>query len=243
MTEEGRKRIKAWYAAKVSWVDRWFGELWSTLEETGLAGKTALLLTSDHGTNVNDWGKFHKGIPVREQEAHTPFMVYHPEHGSGRSGIFVQPQDVFATLLGIAGIPVRGPLDCRDVLAQVKRGEGEKRTLALSGIAAGQRMEEPSRFFTVFGEDDYLIFDEKPEKCRLVRYGTQEDTASSHPQEVERLHGLGIDELERRGADYKLVSWLRSRGEKPFPGDCSLWDGYPGPAGYTQYFNRSYAGD
>ena len=99
--------------------------------------------------------------------------------------------------------------------------------LALSGIAAGQRKKEPSRFFNVFGKNYYLVFEPSPKGTRLS-YGTQKDKAPSHPDEVARPHRLGLDEVARRGADDKLVSWHRSRREKPFPQDCSMWDGYPG---------------
>ena len=27
------------------------------------------------------------------------------------------------------------------------------------------------------------------------------------------------------------------------PDDCPFWDGWPGPAGYEQYWNRVYRGD
>jgi hypothetical protein len=175
-------------------------------------------------------------------------MVYVPEKGSGRSGITVQPQDVFATLLGIAGAPVPKELDCHDVLAQAENGEEGRRRLALSGIApggfvVGQREEQRRHFFTVFSDDAYLVFDVDPQKCQLVRYGAQEDIAQANPSEVEKLHKLGIQELARRGADPKLIDWLQSHGEKPFPEDCVFWDGYPGPPGYNQYFFRNYDGD
>ena len=170
-------------------------------------------------------------------------MIRHPDGGSGRCDFFVQPQDVFATILGFAGLAAPSSLDVRDVRSLAERGKGSSRRIALSGPAADPAWKDGKRFFTVFDEEQYLLFDPKPEGCRLVRYGTQEDIAASHQGEVERLHGLGIDELERRGADHRLIGWLRRRGEGPFPDDCLFWDGYPGPAGYRTYFTRNYRGD
>ena len=53
-----RERQTAFYAAKVSWVDHWFGQVLDALEETGLDEKTAIVLTADHGTNLGERGGF-----------------------------------------------------------------------------------------------------------------------------------------------------------------------------------------
>ena len=178
MSEQAKNRIKAWYAAKVTWVDRWLGELLHTIEETGLDERTAILLTADHGTNVNDWGRFGKGFPVREQEGHTPFMVCVPGEAPGRSEMFVQPQDIFATILGFAGIPAPKRIDSHNVLFLAINGESGPRHVALSGQAPGHfpgvtdLRGACEGFFTVFGNEFYLIFNIELEKSKLVRYGT-----------------------------------------------------------------------
>jgi arylsulfatase A-like enzyme len=242
LSEAARERIKALYAAKVSWVDHWLGAFLETFEQTGVAKNTALLLTADHGTQVGEWGSFGKGFPIKEQEGHTPFMVYVPEGGAGRCEAFMQPQDVFATVLSLAGVKVPEGLDGRDALAIAKGTGDRERQIALSGIGPGPETEKRGCFYTVFGRDHYLISAVKPEDSRLVRYGTTDDVAEEQPRIVADLHRLGIEEIERRGADPRLLAWLKSYGEAEFPEDCVFWDGYPGPAGYTQYFNRLYKG-
>ena len=241
MPEEGRKRAKAWYAAKVSWVDHWLGKFLDTLEETGQKQQTALLFTADHGTNDGSWGRFGKSYPVRESEAHTPFMVRMPGGGSGRSGIFVQPQDVFATIMGMAGLDMPPEIDSRNVLLQARDGKGE-RHLALSGVAPGSRAHNPGAFFTVFGEQSYLVFDPRPEQCQLIPYGGEANVAAENQSLVEELHAAGTAEISRRGADPKLVDWLKNHARGSLPDDCVLWDGYPGPRGFAQYFTRNYSG-
>jgi arylsulfatase A-like enzyme len=44
------QRLRAQYAAKVSHMDRWLGVLLAALDDTGLADRTAVVLTADHGT-------------------------------------------------------------------------------------------------------------------------------------------------------------------------------------------------
>lgn len=242
LSDAARQRIKAFYAGKVSWVDRWVGELLDTLDHTGLAKNTAVLLTADHGTNVGERGKFGKGFPVREQEGHTPFMVHIPEGGSGRSDIWVQPQDVFATVAAIAGVPVPEEIDSRDVVALARDGKASPRRMALAGhpINPGFARNPNQIFCTVFGEDYYLEMAPRPQDCHLVAYGSLETVEAEHADVVAKMHAAGLDELERRGMDAALMKWLRAGAEAAFPEDCRFWDGYPGPAGYTPYFNRLF---
>jgi arylsulfatase A-like enzyme len=238
-----RQHVAAQYAAKVSWVDRWLGEVLNALETTGLIENTALLLTADHGTNVGERGRFGKGQPVREQEAHTPFMLYVPDGGSGRSDAIVQPQDVFATVLGLAGLPLPVPegIESYDVLSVARQGGDGQRAWAVAGGAAGawpQRAE--GILYTVFNQEWYLQVAARPERCLLTRLGSLEDVTSEHPAVVGEMYDAGLRELERRGTDPRLMAWLRGQGEGAFPGDCRLWDFQPSPPGWQTYFNQLY---
>ena len=248
LSEAGRKRVAASYAAKVSWVDRWLGRFLETLEGTGLAKRTAVILTADHGVKVGEYGILGKGLPVREQEGHTPFVVRVPDAGQGRSDVFVQPQDVFATVMGIAGLPVPEGLDSHDMVRIAREGrlkaENGPRRFALAGGSARPRWAEPGAILcTLFDLDWWLEVAAKPEHSHLRRYGSEEDESAGNPKVVEELHAKATAELERRGADPRLMKWLRSEGESEFPSECVLWDGWPGPAGFTQYFGRMYEGE
>ena len=237
-----RDRVASRYAAKVSWVDRWVGELLDALESTGLAKNTAVLLTADHGTNLAERGQFGKGYPVREQEAHTPFIVRVPDGGTGRSSIIVQPQDVFATVTAIAGVDLPEGRESYDVLSHAREGEDAPRSLALSGRSAAPDWgRNPEHIlFSAFDGDWHLELTAKPENCRLRRMGTLDDVAAEHPDVVARLHAAALDEVERRGIDPKLMAWLRSEGGESFPTDCTFWEGHPGPAAFVPYFGRIY---
>ena len=209
-----------------------------------------MLFTADHGTNVGERGRFGKGFPVREQEAHTPLMLRVPGDRGGRSDAIVQPQDIYATVMGLAGLPVSEGLDSHDVLGLARQGKRGPRSLALSsnsadnwtGAAVGNRDPRPSgtgrlnsgvkTIFNVFNRKWGLEFAPNPEYCRLSRLGAVQDVAAENPSVVEEMHAAAIEEVQRMGMDPKLVEWVRSEGETEFPSDCKLWDGYPGPAGY-----------
>jgi len=243
LSEDAKARIRACYAAKVSWVDRWLGEFLDTLDGTGLAGNTAVLLTADHGTNVGERGRFGKGYPVREQEAHVPLLVRVPGGGTGRSSVIVQPQDILATVMGLAGLPVPQVegRESHDVLAIAREGGEGQRRAALAGPSADRWKGHPDEtLFSVFGDEFYLEFAARPERCRLTRYGSLDDVAAGNESIVAEMREWAMEEIERRGAAPALVSWLRSEGEADFPEECPLWDGWPGPRGFCAYFSRLY---
>ena len=241
LSDAARARVKAAYMAKASWVDRWLGTFLDALDETGLAERTALVLTADHGTNLGERGTFGKSYPVREGEARTPFIVRAPGAGSGRSDIIVQPQDLFATVMGLAGVPTPESLDSHNVLAIAQAGSEGPRQVALAGSVASERWGKPDRVcFTVFDGTWYLEVTPNPENAALTKEGTIDNVAANHPDVVERLRAAGIAELARRGADPRLVDWLRSGGQGTFPFGCRYSDARPAPNGWRSYFGQLY---
>ncbi len=243
VSEPIRRRVSAMYAAKVTWMDRWLGELLDALDATGLARNTAVVLTSDHGTNDGSAGRYGKSYPVREGEGHTPFMVRVPGGGSGRCAAIVQPQDVFATVAALAGIDPPPGLDGHDVLAVARDGLEPPRRLAVAGnpstrwdAVAGQTL------FTAFDGEWVLEVALKPEDCRLLPMGAHADVAGEHADVVTRLRGEALDEIARRGADPAVMDWLASEGDIPFPKAARHHAFHPGPAGYYSYFQRIYTG-
>jgi arylsulfatase A-like enzyme len=239
---EAARRVADLYAAKVSWVDRCLGELLDTLDRTRLARNTAVLLTSDHGTSLGEGGLFHKRYPVRECEGHTPFMVRIPDGGAGRSDLLVQPQDIFATVLAIAGLPPPTTIDSHDVLALAREG-ASPRKLALAGRPPNtwNRPDQPI-LFSAFDGTWCLQVAATPEASRLVAMGRDDDVAPEHGDVVARLWAEAVDELERRGTDPAVMRWVRSGGAGHFPAEARFHDGWPPPAGYHPYFERLYKG-
>jgi len=103
-------------------VDAFLGEL--DLEQ----GRTAVVMTSDHGEALGEAGTWGHGDLIAPQ-TRVPFVVFAPgraEAGARRDDP-VSGVDVAPTLLGLAGLPPRapdgGPLVGIDVLAR-RRGDG-----------------------------------------------------------------------------------------------------------------------
>ncbi|MBD3181879.1 sulfatase-like hydrolase/transferase [Candidatus Poribacteria bacterium] len=245
ISEAARNRIKAEYSAKVTFMDKWFGVFLDALEETGLDKNTAVILTSDHGTNVGDReGKFGKAGPPRENESHVPFVVYMPGSGSGVSDAIVQPQDVFATVMSCIGEEGALPdgINSNNLL-DIANGNIEKRNIALAGTSIGNwgRAGKDRIIFSAFNKEWRLGFAANPEKCELQKLGSMENIAQDNTAIVSKMHAEAINEIERRGLDPELLKWLRSNGENQFPESFQVTDAHPAPAGWVGgYWNKMY---
>ncbi|MHC4248241.1 MAG: sulfatase [Planctomycetota bacterium] len=245
LSDAARARLAAMYRAKVSFMDKWLGRFLDALEETGLDRSTAVVITADHGTNVGDRDDcgFGKAAPPMENEAHVPLLVRVPGRGAGESHEIVQPQDVFATVLGLAGVASpAGVTDGRDVLAS---GGEAGRELALTGpvIHGWPSLGAEKVLFSAFDREWHLAFTADPAHCRLRRLGSREDVAAGTPERVASMHAAAVDEMERRGLDPSLVAWLRSEGRSDFPAEHRVTDAPEPPAGwhaaYWRHINKA----
>ena len=244
LPEECRQRLIALYRAKVTHMDKWLGTLLDTLEETGLNENTALILTADHGTNIGDRDnhRFGKTSPPCENEAHVPFVVCAPNAGSGESQALVQPQDIFATALSLAGVDGRLPegVESHDVLGLASDSQTGPRQTAVTGTVVGnwRNRGRDAVLFSAFDREWRLGFAANAGRCELQRLGTREHVADANPDVVTRLHAAAIDEMARRGLDPQLVHWLKSHGETPFSDNARATDAAPPPNGWKANYWR-----
>jgi arylsulfatase A-like enzyme len=240
------EHLKAQYAAKVTFMDKWLGVFLDTLEETGLSERTAVVLTADHGTNVGDRDGRHfgKSVPPRANEAHVPLLVHVPGAGSGDTHRIVQPQDLFATILGIAGGRPPEGVESYDVLRLAQEEGSEPRRLALCGRSVDTWRQHPDGvLFSALDADWCLGVAARPERCELRRLHDDEDVAAQHPEVVAALRAAALEEIERRGLDPALMAWLGSEGKQPFPTEYRATDAHPAPPGWRTYFQNLYLGE
>ena len=72
------------------------------------------------------------------------------------------------------------------------------------------------------------------------RFAVETPWSLDHGDVVKRLHAAALDELERRGTDPAVMTWLRTAGETAFPKEAKFFENWPPPKGYRPYFNRLY---
>ncbi len=110
---ERREFLRAYYAG-TTFVDAQIGKVLKTLEEEGLAGKTIILLASDHGYHLGERGWWNKNT-LFELTARTPLIVSHPEmKAKGKNCLrLVEFVDIYPTLAGLCGLTPPSNLEGR----------------------------------------------------------------------------------------------------------------------------------
>ena len=125
----GREAILAQrrtYYAMIENLDDNVGRLTGFLEARGLAENTLVVLAADHGSNQGSHGLVEKQFPF-EESVGIPLIVSHPGRDWPADRAVDEPthtEDLFPTLLGLAGISPKAPTPGVD-LAPLVRGETE----------------------------------------------------------------------------------------------------------------------
>jgi len=114
------ERTKALYYGYVTFVDKWIGVFLDKLQQMGLMDETAIIFTSDHGTELWDKGRFAKGGDrLYAYNTRIPLVVQLPDGKSADTvrDDLVQHQDFFPTLSALMGIESDASLglDGRDI--------------------------------------------------------------------------------------------------------------------------------
>lgn len=108
--EEARwRRRHNYYLNCLRDVDRNIGALLAELDASGLARRTIVIVTSDHGDMDGAHQLHAKGAVAYREQNHVPLIVAHPAYPGGRRCHAVTSHlDIAPTLVGLAGGKVKG---------------------------------------------------------------------------------------------------------------------------------------
>lgn len=106
LNEQDFEVLNRLYDAEIAYTDAQFGQLYKTLEETGLLERTAVILFADHGENIGHHGLLDHHFCLYDSLIHVPLIIrYPPQFPRGqRVEELVQIQDIFRTLSELAGL-------------------------------------------------------------------------------------------------------------------------------------------
>lgn len=204
-------RAMADYDREIRYVDDELRRLIAALEESGLAGETVVVLTSDHGEEFLDHGLLSHGGHLYEESVHVPLLIRGPGFPAGlRVATPVAQADLMPTLLALFGVTPNPTGEARSLLGLARGGEAAElaeRPLFSEGLVKFQPGPGGGRSF-------------RP-PVTAVRLG-QRKLLRDRDADEERLelYDLGRDPGERRN--------LLGDGASP-PADLSrLLDGYAG---------------
>ena len=178
--EDGRWRQYLWaYYRMTELVDGFIGEVLDTLEETGQADNTAIVLFSDHGDGMGAH-RWNQKTLFYEECARVPFIVSWPGRTPGGAldaGRLVNlGTDLFPTLFEIAGIPQPDSM----------------RGLSAAGTAAADA-DAPAHPFIVVENNLHPRYGESGIDGRMVRTERWKYIRFPEGENPEQLFDLALD--------------------------------------------------
>jgi arylsulfatase A-like enzyme len=110
------------YDGAIHTADRAVGAILDRLDEAGLAERTLVVVTSDHGDELLDHGGLVHGHTLFEEMLHVPLLVRVPGVAPAVVDAPVQIGDVAPTLLAAAGLPPLPAASGVDLVAVARHG-------------------------------------------------------------------------------------------------------------------------
>ncbi len=108
------RHLEALYDGGIRYLDARFEGLREHLESTGLASRTCIILTSDHGEEFREHGNlYHQHAKLFEELVRVPLIVWCPQRFAGGRVIEepVSGTDITPTILDLVGAAIPGELD------------------------------------------------------------------------------------------------------------------------------------
>jgi hypothetical protein len=178
------------YAGEVSYVDAALGALRAELDRLGLAERTVLVVTADHGESLGEHGIWFDHFGLSDTVLHVPLFVWAPGRVvPARRPEAVRSLDIAPTVLRLAGLPVPPAMRGRDLFAPGEPApvvaDGARGTQAMLRVGRWKLVRTLESFFYVdafareVGPDELFDLETDP--------GEGEDAAAREPTRLRAL--------------------------------------------------------
>jgi arylsulfatase A-like enzyme len=211
--EIGLARLLARYDASIMEVDQKIATLVSGLKEQGKWDDTALFVMADHGESLTEHGIYFDHHGLYDQTTHIPLVARIPEIDGQKCAEFVQPIDLFPTILSLFKISTERKYDGKNLLRLSESDRsGEWRDAVFIEEAYTQRR-------TAVRTDEWKYIIHRPDQTLEKKWGSSLECGyckTVHGAE-EELYELETDLREQKNCinDYPSVADdLRERVEQ-----------------------------
>jgi arylsulfatase A-like enzyme len=129
-------RMRDLYAAEVTMTDKWLGLLVERLHDLALERETIVLLVSDHGYLLGEYGWTGKIASILHSPLiHVPLVIVDPRgrRVGSTSRYFAQTHDIAPTLLGMTGVAAPWSMNGSDLSPLFERRRAPERSFAYGG--------------------------------------------------------------------------------------------------------------
>jgi arylsulfatase A-like enzyme len=188
-------RMRELYAAEVTMVDTWLGHFLDRLANLGVLDNTLVILTSDHGVLLGEYGWVGKRYTeVHTELSHVPFAIRHPKgKAKGKaSRYWASHHDIGPTVLSALGYDKPGFMNGTDL------------SPLLDGKQPAQKRSYRTAAYSTYvaARDDkwLLISDNRGKEKRLYSLAHEgRNVTSRYPQHVRRLWGYILKDAGPKG--------------------------------------------
>jgi arylsulfatase A-like enzyme len=189
------RRMRQLYAAEVSLVDTWLGNFLDRLANLGLAENTLVVLISDHGVLLGEYGWVGKRYSeIHTELSHVPLVIRHPagKAKGKQSSYWASTHDVGPTVLSALGFDAPGHMNGAD----------------LSPLLDGKQPAQKRSYRTAAYNDHVaardanwvLISDNQGRDERLYSLRKEGvNVAAGNPAQVRRLWGYILKDAGPKG--------------------------------------------
>lgn len=192
--------LTAAYDEEILFVDSQLERLRRGLEERDLAGRTLVVLTSDHGEELGDHGGFEHGHSVYDELLRVPLVLVGPGIEPGRIRAPVGLVDLAPTVLAALGLEAPPELPGVSLLGAPPAARTLVAERTLYGEEEKAAMRWPWKLQWSPRSGAALLFDLEADP------GERVDLAAQEPEVTQRMRAL-LEALERAGE--------RTRGGAP----------------------------
>lgn len=159
--EADRARLTALYDGEVSYHDHEFGEFLTRLRTLGVLDNTIVVITSDHGEELNDHGSWGHGHTVYQELLHVPLAFRYP--GGIRAGQrlpqTVSTIDIVPTILEMTGVPVHQSAEGQTLRPDLRGEVAPGPSVAFSDFLDDRRVVRAGRWKLIMRGTNTTFFD------------------------------------------------------------------------------------
>jgi arylsulfatase A-like enzyme len=185
------RALLALYDGEIADVDAWVGGIWDEIEADGLADRTLLVLTADHGDEFGEHGDYGHGHTVYQELSWVPLIVVGPQAATpGRMVETPVPLlDIMPTLLDVAQAPAPDLMRGQSLLPVLQGGEPPERAIYSESPASRSAYDDKS----VRLGDYKLVYDVRLDRAELYNLrtdpGEKLDLSATEPERTAAMRG------------------------------------------------------
>ena len=148
-----KKAVGAYYAS-VAFMDAQVGKVLAALKKSGVADRTIVIFTSDHGYHLGEhdfWAK----VSLRDESAQVPLIISVPGQKPAVCKSFVELLDLYPTLASLCSLPAQPRLQGKDISPMLQDPKHKVRTTAFSVAPSrkGFLLRDKNWAYIQYGED------------------------------------------------------------------------------------------